>query len=149
MILGFTCKPAAEEPDVTRPAPAVTTDHGLFHKLIQYAAAQAPNDFYLPWDELFGARLKTFPRSTLDYSDNQLVSTTTSLHICLLECPNPTLPICTFARSRSANANVSTHYPYKMDRYYTVLYGSVLLLSVLDRITKFGLHSFLADCTWI
>ena len=73
-------EPAAAEPVVTRPAPAVTTDHGLFHRLIQYAAAQAPNDFDLPWGELFGARPKTSPRSTLDYPDSQLVSTTTSLH---------------------------------------------------------------------
>ena len=64
---------------MTRPAPAVT-DRGLFHELVQHAAAQAPSDFDVPWGELFGARPKTFPRSTLDHSDSQVVSTTTSLH---------------------------------------------------------------------
>ena len=65
---------------MTLPALAVT-DRGLFHKLKQHTAVLAPSDFDLPWGELFGARPKTSPRSTLDYSDSQLVSSTTSPHI--------------------------------------------------------------------
>ena len=62
---------------MTQPGPAVS-DRGLFHELLQHAAAQAPSDFDVPWGELFGARPKTSPRSTLHHSDSQLVSITTS-----------------------------------------------------------------------